>query len=292
MDLLSIDVHEMLISYQNKPINWTSVPARSPSICRPTRRKRDRVSVSVDLNRPAVVLVRPSHEGNVGSVARAMANTGLSELVLVEPAVQIGAEARAFAVGAGEILENLRRKVTLAEAASSFQRLVGTSSRRGRSVTVPTLTPRQLPAALATDPGSRTALVFGPESSGLTTDDLALCHLLVTIPAAAEQPTLNLSQAVLVLGYELFMAHSPGRRFDLPLSEQATVGEIDDFFAQLRGTLGQIGFDRDDTFPGVFRDLRRLANRAAVTTREVQILRGLCRRTEHALSGRKGPNRQ
>jgi hypothetical protein len=114
MDLLSIDVHEMLISYQNKPINWTSVPARSPSICRPTRRKRDRVSVSVDLNRPAVVLVRPSHEGNVGSVARAMANTGLSELVLVEPAVQIGAEARAFAVGAGEILENLRRKVTLA----------------------------------------------------------------------------------------------------------------------------------------------------------------------------------
>lgn len=244
------------------------------------------------LNRPAVILVRPSHEGNVGSVARAMANTGLSELVLVEPAVQIGAEARAFAVGAGKILENLRRRATLAEAVSSFHRLVGTSSRRGRSLTGPTLTPRQLPSALAIDPGSRTALVFGPESSGLTTDDLALCHLLVTIPTAAEQPTLNLAQAVLVLGYELFIARPPGQRFDFPVSNQATVREVDALFAQLRGTLAQIGFDRDDTFPGVFRDLRRLANRAAFTTREVQILRGLCRRTEHALSVRKRPNGQ
>ena len=145
---------------------------------------------------PAVILVRPTEEGNVGAVARAMANTGLDRLVLVEPAVRIGATALARAVSGAPILEAAVRSGSLTAALASFRHVVGTTSQRERSFRSRTIAPRQLPERLASGNPHHTALIFGPERSGLTTEELALCGTVVRIPTASEKSTLNLAQAV------------------------------------------------------------------------------------------------
>ncbi|MEE8277968.1 MAG: RNA methyltransferase [Thermoanaerobaculia bacterium] len=238
----------------------------------------------MELQQPAVVLVRPQEEGNVGAAARAMANTGLTELILVEPAVEIGSVARAFAVGAGGILDRALLSGSLREALASFRRVVGATSARGRELSAALVTPRELPERLAGDPpGTTTALVFGPEASGLTNDELALCSLLVRIPCSSWQPTLNLAQAVLILAYELYTFREASLGKSAGGELPATHREIEGLFDQLAPLLQEIGFARDDTFSGVLRDLRRLASRGGPTSREVQILRGICRRAQRAL---------
>jgi TrmH family RNA methyltransferase len=236
-----------------------------------------------DTQAPAVILVRPQEEGNIGAVARAMANMGLDELVLVAPQCELGRIASAFAVDAEPILEARRTCADFAEAIEPFQRLVATSSSRGRTLSRSPLSPRELSAHLAADPPTtRTALVFGGERSGLTTDELARCDPLVTIPAASRQPTLNLSQAVLILAYELWLAQTEPRR-QVTAPPPAPAGQVEGLFGQLEPLLRKIGFARDDTFQSVLRDLRRLAARAALSSHEVTLLRGICRRGQNAL---------
>lgn len=250
---------------------------------------------------PAVVLVRPQEEGNVGAAARAMANMGLDRLLLVEPAVSLGRVARAFAVKAGHVLDGSARLPSLSAALAPYPRVVGTTSSRHRRLGIPLLTPRELARWLDAEPPAPTALVFGPEASGLTNDELALCSRLVRIPAALRQPTLNLAQAVLVLAYELYVLReepspeggpggAPGPEGRAPetqsrlLEGPATSAEVEGLFRQLEPLLQEVGFARDDTFPGVLRDLRQLAARAGLHRREVALLRGICRRTEGTLS--------
>jgi TrmH family RNA methyltransferase len=240
---------------------------------------------------PAVILVRPREEGNVGAAARAMANMGLDRLILVEPAAEIGGVAKAFAVGARAILESVVRCASLREAVAPFRRVVGTTSTRDRSLGIPLLTPRELPAWLAQDPPETpTALVFGPEVGGLTNEELALAGAVVTVPCSPVQPTLNLAQSVLILAYELFLSRGEALA-TIGEEPPATAAEIDGLLDHAAAVLARIGFDRDDSFPGVLRDLRRLAARAAPASRDVRILRGICRRTEGALVGGKGRER-
>ena len=213
-----------------------------------------------------------------------MANMGLDELILVAPQCELGRVASAFAVDAVPILEERRTCADFAEAVAPFQRLVATSSSRGRTLGRPPLSPRELPELLAADPpGTGTALVFGGERSGLATDELARCDPLVTIPAATRQPTLNLGQAVLILAYELWTARAEPSERHPAAPPTAPAGDVDGLFGQLEPLLRQIGFARDDTFQSVLRDLRRLAARAALTSHEVILLRGICRRGRNAL---------
>lgn len=248
---------------------------------------------------PAVILVRPREEGNVGAACRAMANMGLAELVLVEPAPVLGPLGRAMAKGGHHVLEHVRREPGLAAAAAPFQRLVGTSSARDRTGGQPRIDARELPAALAGDPpGTRTALVFGPEVGGLTNDELALCHPVVTIPCHPVQPTLNLAQAVLLVAYELYLARLAAGATAAaapadPGAGPATRERVEGLVRQGVELLEKVGFARDDTFDGVLRDLRRLIARAALSDREVILLRGVCRRIELALArGRATPRRR
>jgi len=237
---------------------------------------------------PAVVLVRPREEGNVGSAARAMANMGLDRLILVEPAAVIGVVGTAFAVGARPILDGARRVDSLHEALAPFRRIVGTTSTRDRRLGIPHLTPRELPAWLEQDgPDTPTALVFGPEVGGLTREELALASAVVSIPCSPVQPTLNLAQAVLILAYELFLGRGAETAPIAPPEPPASAAEIDGLLDHAARVLQEVGFDRDDSFGGVLRDLRRLAARAAPDSRDVRILRGICRRVEGAL-GKRG----
>ncbi len=218
-----------------------------------------------------------------------MANMGLDRLILVEPAAETGDVAKAFAVGARPILENAVRVPSLREALAPFRRVVGTTSTRDRTLGIPVLTPRELPAWLAQDGlsqdigGTPTALVFGPEVGGLTNEDLALASAIVSIPCSPVQPTLNLAQAVLILAYELFLARGETTATVTAEEPPATAAEIDGLLDHAAGVMEKVGFARDDSFPGVLRDLRRLAARAAPGSRDVRILRGICRRIEGAL---------
>lgn len=232
---------------------------------------------------PAVVLVRPQEEGNVGAVARAMANFGLERLILVEPATPLRATARAFAVHAHEILERAERASDLPAALAGFARIVATTAARDRPWPSRLLAPRDLATALTGDPPeTETALVFGPEPSGLTNAELARASLLVRVPTSPVQPSLNLSQAVVIVAYELFVARQPAS-IDTDAEPLASGEEVAGLFAQAHDLLARIEFARDSTYEGVERDLRRLLARAAPTQREVSILRGILRRLGHAL---------
>ena len=236
---------------------------------------------------PAVVLVEPREEGNIGAAARAMANMGLKELVLVNPQAEIGRMARAFAVGAAHILDAARHTRSLNVALEPYQKVVGTTSARARDLPLAPIPPSELPTTLRTESaGTSTALVFGPEVSGLDNDQLARCGLLVSVPCAPVQPTLNLAQAVLIVAYELHKARLQDNRATGRGPIAASTGEIDGLFEQIVPLLTEIGFQRDDTFDSVVRDLRRLAARAGATNREIKILRGICRRAHNALERR------
>lgn len=241
--------------------------------------------------RPAIVLVKPREEGNIGAVARAMANMGLHRLILVEPAPQLGGTARGFGVGGWQVLDHCERYTTFEEAIASFPRLVGTASMRHRPLKdTPPIPARDLAPFLAKDPPhTETAVVFGCESSGLSRRELERCHPIVSIPCDAEQPTLNLAQAVLIVAYELSLA-----RRDEPLVE-ISVGEEGDALASpedmetlLQGTskaLRRIGYDQQHIHLGLLRDLRRLAARARISGREARILRRLLNRAHSFLGG-------
>lgn len=237
--------------------------------------------------RPAVVLVRPQHEGNIGGAARAMANMGLERLHLVEPAPPLEDTARALAVGAEHILDAAQRHASLKEALAPFGRAIGTTSGRHRQLEQTVVSARELGPLLDSNARSSTALVFGPEASGLTRDELALLDPLVTVRCAARQPTLNLAQAVLLVSYELQLA-DPERADAGPNPPKlASIGEIDQLLEHVETLLQRVGFDRDDTYPGVIRDLRQMAARTRPSEREIHIFHGICRRTLHALADRR-----
>lgn len=241
---------------------------------------------------PAIVLVRPQQEGNIGAVARAMANMGLTELRLVEPAPELGDTAFAFAMHAHSILRGAGRYPSLEAALADRDYVVATASLRDRLWPHPVVAPRALPEHLASQaPGARVALVFGAEVSGLTSDELARARVLVSIPAAPANPTLNLAQAVLLVAYELYVARGAPGAIALEPVSRATAFQIEHLFGRLQELLAEVGFARDTTIRRVARDLRQLLARATLSEREAALLSGLLRRTRNALTrARKSPS--
>jgi TrmH family RNA methyltransferase len=157
-----------------------------------------------------VVLVEPKNEGNVGAVARAMKNFGVGELVLVKPCA-LGAEARQRAMHGIDILESARVVGDLAVALKDADLVVGTSGIKAESekrFARIAVRPRALTAKIRQAEGT-VALLFGREDFGLLDEELRRCDILVTIPAARAYPILNLSHAVAILLYELFLDETP-----------------------------------------------------------------------------------
>ena len=155
-----------------------------------------------------VVLVTPRHEGNVGAAVRSMGNFDFTELFMVAPC-EIGDEAFKRAKHAGDILRAAQTVQSLDEAVKDCDLVVGTSGivspGEKHFVRIP-ITPRQF-AERVKDHEGTVALLFGPEDTGLAQDDLLRCDLLVNIPSSADYPVLNLSHAVTIVLYELFLQH-------------------------------------------------------------------------------------
>ena len=229
-----------------------------------------------------IVLIDPSHPGNVGSVARAMKNMALADLVLVRPRSFPHAEATALAAGADDILAGARVVDDVAAAVADCAFVAGTTS-RPRSNYWEFATPRDVAQRIHDLPSeNRAALLFGSERYGLATRDLQLCNVLVRIPANPDYCSLNLAMSVQLLAYELFLAReSPGSRTQLesPLAESA---DLEHFYAHLLEVLREIRFD--DRTGHLMERLRRLFNRAQLDRNELNIMRGIL----SAVQGRRG----
>ncbi len=194
-----------------------------------------------------LVLLRPRNADNLGAIARAMKNFGLSDWVVVAPNPQLleGPGMHRLAVKSGDLLEAVRRVETLEEAVADCTWVVGTTMRHieGRR--------RLFPADVAkegVERGEAFAIVFGDERSGLTNEDLAQCHALSVIPTADEQPSLNLSQAVVVYAHALFEAQraSNGKPLPLPSPALADDAALRAMKAAIEETLTAAGFLHDD----------------------------------------------
>jgi TrmH family RNA methyltransferase len=220
-----------------------------------------------------VVLVDPSHPGNIGSVARAMKNMALDDLVLVRPRSFPHADSVALAAGADDILARARVAGTVAEAIEDCGFVAGSTS-RPRSYHWEFTTPRDAAARVVALPGeNRAALLFGSERYGLGNEDLDHCNVLIRIPANPDYCSLNLAMSVQLLAYEIFMAREQPQsrvQLEMPL---ASSGDMERFYAHLQTVLGEIEFE--DRTGYLMERLRRLFNRAQLDGNELNILRGI-----------------
>ncbi len=231
-----------------------------------------------------VVLVETSHPGNIGAVARAMKNMTMANLCLVNPKVFPSAEATARAAGSDDILAKAQVCKTLPEAIADCQLVFGTSARL-RTVSWPELNPRECAEkVIINQPNNNVAIVFGRENSGLSNQELDLCHYLLRIPCNNEYSSLNIAAAVQVICYELFVvanARANSRLNDLGDSPLASSQQMEQFYAHLYQALLDIGFIlHPDKSKSIMRRLRRIFNRIQLDTKEVDMLRGILRMSQ------------
>ena len=225
---------------------------------------------------PVVILARPQMAENIGSAARAMMNCGLTEMRLVRPRDGWpNLAALPMAAGGAEIIETATVFDSLAEAAHDISFMVAATARR-RDMPIKSGDPRQA-AQTIVDGVGRSALLFGPEASGLDNDEVVQADMLVSAPLNPAYPSLNLAQAVLLMAWEWRVAalRSSG---DLDMSGDpvAPVKERDYLYGRLEAELDKGGFfSSAEMAPTVKRNIRAMFNRAALSSQEVSTLHGV-----------------
>lgn len=244
-------------------------------------------------NQIKIVLVEPSHPGNIGAAARAAKTMCIENLVLVNPEDFPSGEARARSTGALDVLERAEVCASLKDAIADCTFVVG-SSARVRGLQCPEITPDKVGAKVWQElEQGNVAIVFGRESSGLTNEELDQCHFLTTIPANWEFSSLNLASAVQVICYEIYSAFLKKSSVDGPsdvsagnetnndpkLDERvdplATVDQLENLFDHMQQVLEEIEFFDPKQPRLLMRRLRHLYSRARPTLVETNILRGI-----------------
>ncbi|MBN6152685.1 RNA methyltransferase [Xanthomonas sp. AmX2] len=226
------------------------------------------------------VLVGTQHPGNIGAAARAMKTMGQSRLVLVAPERALDEDAYRRSAGAEDVLQNAPVLESLAEAVADCQLVLGCTA-RSRRVSLEELLPEagaQRLVAAAAD-AAEVALVFGRERTGLSNEELQLCHAAVHIPSDPAFSSLNLAAAVQVLAYEVRLAQLAGEAPAPPApgfrEAPASHAQLEGMFGQLAETLDDIDFHKGRAPDSAMRKLRRLFLRNALTEQEVRLLRGI-----------------
>lgn len=235
------------------------------------------------LNLVRVVLVEPTHPGNIGSAARAMKTMGLRRLTVVTDRPVVTPESEALPGGAFDVVREITVVSSLDEALRDVSFVAGTSARI-RALDRPLYQPREgLSRVLShTGNGEETALVFGRESSGLSNDELSKCDIHINIDANPEYSSLNLAMSVQVLTYEM-------RQLLLRCSQNGEPGkpgfaeeplkpahrQWESFYAFLEQSLRQSGFIKPDVNGTIMEQLRHIMGKADLTNHELQILYGV-----------------
>ncbi|HXE23487.1 MAG TPA: TrmH family RNA methyltransferase [Roseiarcus sp.] len=233
---------------------------------------------------PAIILVRPQLAVNIGMCARAMANFGLDDLRLVNPREgwprtgDYRKVAYAAAAGASDLLDSARVFASVEAAVGDLRAVYATTAReRGQMKAV--LAPSAAMGAAARAVGEKHGVLFGPERTGLDNDEVALADTIVTFPSSSTYASFNLSQAVLICGYEWFKAahgdKPPPSTIPRAQSPPAQREMLLAFFAYLEGKLDENGFFRPATKkPGMRRNLRNIFHRMEPTQQDVRTLWG------------------
>jgi tRNA/rRNA methyltransferase len=225
------------------------------------------------LDNISIVLVDTKTPANIGAAARCMMNMGLSRLILVDPPKDNDHDARKLAAGAHEIIEKAAVFPALADALAGHGLVIGTSRHAGKqrkNIRTPREVAEQVIPILSKN---RVAIIFGNEVNGLENSDLSLCHEIVAIPSSDAFPSLNLSHAVMIIAYELFLAS--GAYAGQAAGQLAPLEETEGFFLQLQETLQTIGFLERGHPERMMFSLRQLFGRARMNSRDVSILRGI-----------------
>ena len=240
---------------------------------------------------PLVVLVNPQLGENIGTAARAMANFGLHELRLVEPRDGWPNEkALTASSGANWIIESATVHETLAGALRDMNYVYATTA-RPRGMIKEVITPEQAGDDMRAriGRGEKVALLFGRERWGLNNDEVSLADMIVTAPVNPAFASINIAQAVLLMGYEWYkdqalslgqqtpeLAALEGPGLQTPDTRPATKEELHGFIDHLERELDATGFFKtDDKKPGMLRNIRNLFSRAELTEQEVRSLRGI-----------------
>ncbi len=241
------------------------------------RQRKRQEEGRVRLDRIAIVLFRPQIPENVGAVARAACNMGITRLHVVNPGSLDQERMRAMATsGAVHLLEGMTVHDDLAAALGPFQYVVGSTARLG-GIRKEIKSPREIAAGLIElSQENDIALLFGPENFGLTNKELPLCHALVTIPTS-ECASLNLAQAVMILAYELMMARSPRPHHE---PRRANTQELESMYAILQETLMKIDYIGHQNPEHWMLNVRRFLNRYGLRARETQVIKGICRQID------------
>lgn len=235
-----------------------------------------------EASRPAIVLVNPQLGQNIGMCARAMLNCGLEEMRLVAPRDGWpNPDATASASGADRILQDAQVFDSVEAAVAGTGRVYATTA-RPRDMVKPVVTPRQAAREMreAAANGERVAVLFGPERSGLDNDAVTLADAVVAVPLNPGFTSLNLAQAVLLVGYEWWQAgdDTPARQLVQTATSGQTAGkeELLNFYTRLEGALDEAGFfSVPEKRPTAVRNIRNIFSRAGLTKGEVDTLHGI-----------------
>jgi tRNA/rRNA methyltransferase len=224
---------------------------------------------------PVIVLVRPQLGENIGKAARAMLNFGLTELRLVAPRDGWpNPDAGPSAAGADIVLEQAQVFPTLADAIADCAHVYATTVRK-RGVTKPVVTPDEAAREIHSQPG-RSAFIFGPERSGLETEDVAVARSIITVPINPEFGSLNLAQAVILCAYEWSKGTGLAQPTVTDLHEPAPQEELDGMIAQLDAMLVETGyFFPPDRATATRLTLRNVLTKPGWNSLEVRTMRGV-----------------
>jgi tRNA/rRNA methyltransferase len=229
------------------------------------------------LKAPVIVLVRPQLGQNIGKAARAMLNFGLTEMRLVAPRDGWpNPDAGPSASGADAVLEQAQVFATVQDAVADCAQLYASTVRR-RDLIMPVIRPEQMADQITTS-AERSAILFGPERSGLETDEVALSNAIVTVPINPEFGSLNLAQAVILLAYEWSrnaqLAQPPAKELEPP----AAHGELEGLIGQLDQALVAKGYFHPPSRTEATRNtIRTIFTKTGWSSREVKAVRGIVR---------------
>ncbi len=231
-------------------------------------------------NPPAVILVEPQLGENIGTTARAMMNCGLNDLRLVDPKEDwLSEKARGASSGADAILEKAQKFTKVEDAIADLECVYATTARR-REMVKTVMTARAAAGDMRTRGAAaqRLGLLFGRERIGLTNHELGLANVLVEVPMNPEHSSLNLAQAVLVVGYEWFQAGYDGPDAVTTYNKTMPVTKelLQELFDHLEEELDLCGFLRnDEKRPSMVVNIRNMLQRAELTVQEVRTLHGI-----------------
>ncbi len=247
------------------------------------RETKDRLAL---LDNVRVVISGVKFPGNIGMVARAMKNTGLSDLRLAAPRAELTREAYKRAVSGADIVDRAMIHQDIYKAVSDCGLVIG-ATRRRRVVRQNVLSPEEcahmLRPALVSN---KAALVFGPEDTGLTNDQLALCHWVVAIHTGTDYESFNISHSAALLFYlvnRAVVGYEPMAR------KLAAAKDQENMFADIRRFLLEIGFIHEDDPKRMMLIIRRMLHRAALSGKEIKIIRGILRQARWRIENPKAP---